>query len=128
MTAVGRAANDQTVRGPRGERGRAGWWLLTAAYAAGVFAASSVPGGNFDAPYGSDKVVHAAEFAGLAYLAARATGSPLTGFLVAAVWGAVDEVHQSFVPLRTATMGDWLADLAGGAAAAVWCARAARRR
>jgi VanZ family protein len=33
-----------------------------------------------------------------------------------AVYGLSDEFHQQFVPGRTSTMGDWLADLAGAAA------------
>lgn len=30
-----------------------------------------------------------------------------------AVWGLLDEVHQSFVPNRTAALDDWIADVIG---------------
>lgn len=30
-----------------------------------------------------------------------------------AIWGLLDEVHQSFVPNRTAALDDWIADVIG---------------
>jgi VanZ family protein len=60
-----------------------------------------------------DKLAHLLEFALLGFLAARATGSARGGFSLASVWGAVDEVHQAFVPLRSPGLDDWLADLIG---------------
>ena len=52
---------------------------------------------------------------------------------LAGAWGVVDELHQSFVPIRTASAGDVVADVSGavlGVALTVWLwrgeARAAR--
>ncbi|MEX2043905.1 MAG: VanZ family protein, partial [Opitutus sp.] len=38
-------------------------------------------------------------------------------FVVAAVFGATDEWHQSFVPGRTSEWADWIADALGAALA-----------
>ena len=91
-----------------------GWWLLTILYAAGIWWFSSRPGSQVGIPAPWDKLAHLFEFALLGFLAARATGSARGGFSIAAVWGAVDEVHQAFVPLRSPGLDDWLADLIGG--------------
>jgi VanZ family protein len=79
----------------------------------------------------SDKHAHAVTYAGLAVLACRAVAggafSGLTARGAVAAWalatayGATDEVHQAYVPGRTADVGDWLADAAGAAAAAAGC-------
>ena len=51
---------------------------------------------------------------------------------VAALFGATDEFHQSFVPNRTASVVDWAVDtsgaLAGLATYYFWKTRASRRR
>jgi hypothetical protein len=112
----------------RTRQGRPGWWALSAAYAVGVYAASSIPGGNFVAPLQSDKIVHAIEFGTLAYLVSRASGNALAGLMVGALWGAVDEAHQAFVPLRSADLWDWSFDVFGSTIGAYYGARAARRR
>jgi VanZ family protein len=41
---------------------------------------------------------------------------PVAVFLVAAAYAALDEWHQSFVPGRTASMGDFLLDIVGSGA------------
>src|SRR5688572_2971072 len=95
---------------------------------AAIFGMSSVsdtpglPGGP------SDKLIHAAVYAGLAVLLVRAlaggwrqpVGVPtaLLAAAVAVVYGITDEVHQYFVPLRTMDAADIVADAAGAAAAA----------
>ena len=74
-----------------------------------------------------DKLLHFAEYAALGALLFRALrGEGLSwalAFAAAAVataaYGATDEWHQSFVPLRDASVQDWLTDLLGGAAGAV---------
>ena len=91
-----------------------GWWLLTILYSAGIWWFSSRPGSQVGLLTPWDKLAHLFEFALLGFLAARATGSARGGFSIAAVWGAVDEVHQAFVPLRSPGLDDWLADLIGG--------------
>lgn len=77
---------------------------------------------------GSDKLLHACAYAVLAALASidawRAPESArrarfVAAFLATAAYGIVDEVHQSFVPGRDATVADAVAD-AFGAAIGVW--------
>lgn len=90
-----------------------------------------------DLAHQSDKLVHALAFGVLALSWFWALG-PLAGSLVkvavaaalvAVLWGAIDEWHQSYVPSRTCDVFDALAD-AGGAATAVvaaaWIAGRAR--
>ena len=68
-----------------------------------------------------DKILHAVEYAGLAVLLGRALLGEglgaLTAFaaaaLLAAAYGATDEYHQLFVPLRTGDFHDWMVDAAG---------------
>jgi len=65
----------------------------------------------------------------------RAEWSRVTAASAAAAWllssayGATDEWHQGFVPGRTPTIDDWVADTlgAGVAVAVVWAAATARR-
>ena len=40
--------------------------------------------------------------------------------LIATAYGASDEWHQSFVPLRDSSVRDWLTDLVGGAVGAAF--------
>ncbi len=78
-----------------------------------------------------DKVFHFIEYLGLAFLIANCTPRNYTlrrrfwlAFSVAAVYGITDELHQSFVPGRDATLGDWAADAAGSWAGAWFLLRA----
>lgn len=71
-------------------------------------------------PY-ADKGAHAAIYAILAILFYRAFKEPSMGRLRAAGWailastlyGFSDEIHQAFVPSRTAEMADIMADFLG---------------
>jgi VanZ family protein len=80
-----------------------------------------------------DKVLHLSEYAGLAVLFGRALAAEgfsfgSTGLLAAlltSAYGATDEYHQWFVPMRTSDLHDWIADTTGGAIGAV-CYTAAR--
>jgi VanZ family protein len=45
----------------------------------------------------------------------------LLAMLITAGYGASDELHQWFVPGRTADVFDWLADATGGTIAVVGC-------
>jgi VanZ family protein len=73
-----------------------------------------------------DKVAHAAAYAALGVLCLRAChgglqrlrpGATLLALGLTLGYGALDEWHQSFVPRRRASAGDWLADAAGAALA-----------
>jgi len=96
-------------------------WTAAAACAVGIFALSSLPGP--DIPRANipqiDKAAHLAVyclFAGLLWWALTGSRSrwPVTvAVVVAALYGVTDEVHQYFVPGRTMSSFDWLADAAG---------------
>lgn len=71
---------------------------------------------------GGDKTAHLAAYAVMGILFVRAfyfgTGwrpwvLVLISFFVSALYGVSDELHQSFVPGRDASLGDVLADTAG---------------
>jgi len=69
-----------------------------------------------------DKALHLMEYAVLGLLLCRALRGEDVGWLAAAIgalmlacaYGASDEWHQSFVPLRDADVRDWVADTLGG--------------
>jgi VanZ family protein len=71
----------------------------------------------------SDKTGHFMAYAGLAFLCVRAVsgGFPrrvvlrvaLLAVAIAAAYGAFDELHQWFVPERSADVRDWFADVSG---------------
>ncbi|MBK7863377.1 MAG: VanZ family protein [Archangiaceae bacterium] len=68
-----------------------------------------------------DKVTHAIEYGVLAALLLRATQRPALSLLSTFAYGVSDEVHQYFVPGRTASPFDALADLTGaGLVCALW--------
>jgi VanZ family protein len=79
------------------------------------------------------KLIHFVEYAILCFLWWRLlrTAMPngraaLAAFLISSLYGATDELHQSFVDGRHGTPVDWAIDSAGAAAAAF--AVTARRR
>lgn len=77
-----------------------------------------------------DKTVHAVVFAGFGYLLVRALGRFWPAVSLAAVWGALDEVHQRFTPGRSSDIKDFVADVAGaltGAFLAMLVARLMRK-
>jgi VanZ family protein len=87
---------------------------------------SSLPGGTVALPPFAlaDKVAHAGEFFVLTLLVLRAL--PVGGatrarwWLVALVgYGGLDEVHQLWIPGRSAELTDWAADAAGVLLAAI---------
>ncbi len=102
----------------------------------GIFFFSHQPGGSLPLPPvpGLDKVLHALAYAVLAAAALHACPAPagrragrchgVMVVLFCVLFGAGDEIHQSFIPARTATAGDLLADAAG----ALFLVLAARRR
>jgi len=72
-----------------------------------------------------DKVVHFTAYAVLSALMLRATLTPREWGTVAmiiamvSVFGAVDEWHQSFIPRRSMSFADWIADSMGALAGAL---------
>ena len=99
-------------------------WAVTICYAAGIFYLSSRPWSGLPAfPY-LDKVVHLGLYGGLGSLCAWSLSASMplprrTLFLIAlgiaVLYGLSDEVHQMYVPGRSAEMGDLAADALGGA-------------
>lgn len=102
---------------------RAGFWLPPLLYMAAIFHFSSesqpMPALT---EHVWDKLLHLTEYAGLGLLWCRALRSEGVGWSAAIalaavavmLYGASDEWHQSFVPLRDSSVRDWLADMLGG--------------
>ena len=97
--------------------------VLLMFYWAVIFVGTHVPGHLLKAEIGSDKLLHFVAFAGLTFLLSWALsphrltrGALLTTFLVAAVYGMVDELSQKLVPSRSSDVWDWSADMAGAVA------------
>lgn len=97
---------------------------------AGIFVVSAqssppVPGGI------PDKLLHFVAFFGLAVVVGRAVGGGLPpvlnrtrawwAMLICLGYAVTDELHQIFVPFRTADVADLLADAAGAAAGLAAC-------
>jgi hypothetical protein len=89
-----------------------------------IWWSSSTPGdgsGWLSAPWLDlpmlDKVAHALLFGVLAALLRLAGASTRTAFAAAVAWGAIDELHQAFVPARTPDLADLAADAVGAALA-----------
>ncbi len=114
-------------------------WVPVALYAGLIFFLSSQSRPLPFLPEGIwsfDKLLHAAEYAVLGLLLARALGagglSParifLGALLLGSLYGATDELHQSLVPNRDCDPGDWAADTAGAVVGAALGARSLRPR
>ena len=106
-------------------------WLLLISLCGLIFWHSSGPLPPETPPLvGLDKIAHAAVYALLAWLAARALATlpriaeagwlPWAAALFAALYGLSDEVHQSFVPGRSADVWDLAADTAGAIGGALF--------
>ena len=91
-------------------------WLPVVAWAAVIFAFSSVPSlssglGGWDLVL--RKAAHMTEYAILAFLLRRALGRDLPAFLVGVAYAASDELHQHFVAGRHASPVDVGIDAVG---------------
>jgi VanZ family protein len=110
---------------------RARPWLPVVAWAALIFAFSSVPDlgtglGGWDLVL--RKIAHAAEYAVLGALLVRATGRTGIAFALGVLYAVSDEIHQSFVPGRLGSPLDVAIDAAGVAVGvALWQTVRARR-
>ena len=111
--------------------------LLLAAYCALIFFLSSQS--KLPMPMlfsGEDKLIHALAYALMGFLAwmtfAREQRPLVMVFGVSvffsSLYGLSDEWHQSFVPGRVASLGDWLADTLGATLAAVVLLRLSSRQ
>lgn len=78
------------------------WWLSSAPH---------TPGPSLEHP--KDWIAHFLAYLSLAFSLGRATGRRGLALVIAAWFGALDEVHQAFVPPREAGVQDWLFDVAG---------------
>jgi VanZ family protein len=99
-------------------------WLPVLAWAALIFAFSSVPSlgtglGGWDLVL--RKLAHVAEYAVLGALLARAVGAAWVAFALGVLYAASDEVHQSFVAGRAGRPLDVAIDAVGvGLGIVVW--------
>jgi VanZ family protein len=98
-------------------------WLPVVLYAALIFAGSSVPGDAIDHRVGAhDKLIHATEYAGFAFLLARALGARRwwLAIVIGVLFGVSDEFHQTFTPHRSGNdLGDITADAVGSTVGAL---------
>ena len=98
-------------------------WLPVAAYMAFLFllsGQSGLPGVG----YSWDKLLHVVAYCGLGLVCLRAFNAglrvikrrpTLLAMLTTIGYGLLDELRQSRVPGRDASLGDWLADVVGAA-------------
>ena len=91
-------------------------WLPVAAWAAFIFALSSIPDlgtglGGWDLAL--RKLAHTAEFAILGALLLRATQRPGLAFTLGVLYAVGDELHQTFVPGRQGSAVDIAIDAVG---------------
>jgi VanZ family protein len=92
---------------------------------AAIFVVSGIPNMGPLPANASDKLAHFAAYGLLGVLLTRAfagarwegytTSAALRAWTVAALYGVTDEFHQSFVPGRSQSVGDGVADAAGAA-------------
>jgi len=103
---------------------RVAWFILLTLYAGAIFALSSLPliGGKLLLPFpNANKLLHFMEFSLFFFLSWKAIPvrrRVLCSLLITMLYAGSDEIHQIFVATRTASLFDWIADSAGGAAAA----------
>lgn len=103
------------------------YWAPVVGYAALIFYLSSLPKPHEQLPEFlrdlSDKFLHLVEYGILGVLGYRAfrwasgpraaTSAVLLAIVAGSIYGATDEVHQAFVPMREAGVLDWIADTIG---------------
>lgn len=90
------------------------WWLpalLLMGLIWGLSASPDTPGPPLVHPL--DWGAHFVTYLALGFCLGRASGRPHLALVIAVWYGALDEVHQAFVPGRDAGVTDWLFDLAG---------------
>ena len=105
-------------------RGRL-YFAMLAGWVALILALTSIPDPEFGPNFpGADKLAHFGVYGVAGFLFVLWRREIGTGAAVAVVWaaifaallGAVDEVHQQWIPGRWMDLLDWAADFAGGTA------------
>jgi len=93
-----------------------------------TFFLTSLPGRSFHLPFQvSDKAAHLVFYGVMGFLCAlwrresgvSAVRAILFALFFTAVVGAVDEVHQEWIPGRSMELLDWIADTLGGGIGAI---------
>jgi VanZ family protein len=100
--------------------GRVGRWVLVAVWMGAIFWFSAQPkvALNFGQPEFLSKAAHVVEYAVLGWLIQRARGDRRAwwqSWLIAVVYAATDEFHQSFSPGRAPRVTDVMIDAVGAA-------------
>jgi VanZ family protein len=105
-------------------------WAPVVAYMAVIFYVSSLPEAPLP-PGVADKPTHAFGYLGLAVVMIRALAGGLPGRITGAIavqgtlltiaYGVSDEIHQMFVPGRSAELVDLFADAIGACAGTACC-------
>jgi len=108
--------------------------LLLAGWVALTLTLTSIPHPEFGSSFpAADKIAHFGFYGVAGFLfvlwrretGAGAAAAVIWAAIFAALLGAVDEVHQQWIPGRSMELLDWVADVAGGTAGAVCSAVAA---
>ncbi len=109
-------------------RARPLWWLPALLIMGAIWWLSSSPDTpGPPLPHPRDWAAHFTAYLALSFCLARATGRRGLALVVAAWFGALDEVHQAFVPGREAGPTDWVFDVLGAWVGA-WLALRGRGR
>ncbi|HEU4629416.1 MAG TPA: VanZ family protein [Gemmatimonadaceae bacterium] len=110
-------------------------WIPALVWAAIVFTLTSIPNPRVPDVPGGDKVAHAMMYGVLAALVAYALAPGRRrmawlgmAFAVTAAVAALDEIHQRYIPGRSESAADWIADVVGAGLALLVSAAMWRRR
>ena len=110
-------------------------WIPALLWAAVVFTLTSIPNPNLPGVPGGDKVAHTMMYGVLGVLVAYALAPSRrrvawlgVAFLITAAVAAVDEVHQRYIPGRSESAADWIADISGAGLVLLVSAALWRRR
>lgn len=118
-------------------------WTAVIIYACLIFVGSSIPGSEIDTgPPGFDKLLHLLEYLILSVLLYKAIASSykirdhdrdlkrilILSFLISALFGVSDEIHQLFVPNRFFELFDIFTDGVGSLLGSYWGLRSQKRK
>lgn len=112
-------------------------WLPPLLWAAIILILTSIPGSQLPVlpSRNIDKIVHLSIYGVLGWLTVRAwsNGSRTWAAAIAVIaliscFGALDEWHQQYIPLRSTDLLDWTADTMGAMIGAILATTIERRR